>query len=994
MSAGASSKTNCKDCNRSSLSLLLLRPSAISRDERLTPAGASGVSAGDVTRGLVPQRAPTESRYALRLMREGYVHVYIPSPPVGVKPWHVYRVTPAGDLIAQDNPVFVINPQPPVCSREWHNAGGMKLLPIPQAHAISSVWIAFSANLWSNELRSTNAANPSAMQEVQLKAPGPNSFSPTPQALRGKVLECALSAYRHKGVAKSLEPAALDFPFNSLSVSAEELSGQLQQAAACHPATKGKELAVVLRDPVGLATELNTLRLWRHALAETALAAPELEQPRKVNQAILTLQQSLIAQADENGLARIVPLQTHSAYEHSTYPAGTQWQALTRQERAVGKEAMEKANLLTQAFFWLARTDRLLDADVGRVLRPGYQTQLDAWAKIEGQAQWQKFHEFYDESKRRQWQQDLERKHQAEHLDPLQRYEQDWDAALNDPLLLNYFACHFDEAEGNQAAKVARTGCCAGAVYMAEVARSFTPEPKTAAAQETFAQQLDADVSAPRALLLRAMFGNQASLWETLENDKPDKVVDFFKGLIGEVVATATKGGELPLAPPLARRLGWLTQAAMGFSVTLMGTIAAVATQGVHEAWRKHALATTRQTFRADPKVLQRLTRAEAMAWVHRACEQALQAPAGVAPKVPVLITANVSLEAYVDIKRARGEMLSMREIRGLTGQGQVTLAILSDTDTLRELRLAGGNATQELARLPGATVHINQHALQLKAAAAQGAVLALPVARFMPLYEKQLREAAKAPSALQALGRQAKLSMLSMEGRLAAGTMIVQGLGAWKGMMQYLNTTDPEKQFDAILSISDGMAGLIGGAADLGAKFMEVRLGAAAANNKWLAAPRLVGAVMGIAGNLLNAWMCMREADRLRAQGQERLARGMETAVWLFGLGAVPLLLQMAYQAQILWVGVERAAAGWMARAVAARIGTAAVGLTVPGLGWALTVVAVGQTIYVVVNTPTPMQTWLKYSYFGKPESGEQNRQSWAEEDKAWKELVEGGKA
>ncbi len=139
---------------------------------------------------------------------------------------------------------------------------------------------------------------------------------------------------------------------------------------------------------------------------------------------------------------------------------------------------------------------------------------------------------------------------------------------------------------------------------------------------------------------------------------------------------------------------------------------------------------------------------------------------------------------------------------------------------------------------------------------------------------------------------------------------------------------------------------------------------------------------------------MCMREADRLRAQGQTALADVMKTAAGVFVFGAVPLLLQMAYQAQILWVGVERAAAGWLARASASRIGTAAVGLTIPGLGWALTVVAVGQTIYVVMNTPTPMQTWLKYSYFGKPGSGEKIRQSWAEEDKAWKELVEGGRA
>ena len=62
--------------------------------------------------------------------------------------------------------------------------------------------------------------------------------------------------------------------------------------------------------------------------------------------------------------------------------------------------------------------------------------------------------------------------------------------------------------------------------------------------------------------------------------------------------------------------------------------------------------------------------------------------------------------------------------------------------------------------------------------------------------------------------------------------------------------------------------------------------------------------------------------------------------------------------------------------------------GLTVPGLGWALTVVAVGQMIYVVVNTPTPFQNWLKGCYFGKPDSDAPTRKSWEEEEAALKKL------
>ena len=45
------------------------------------------------------------------------------------------------------------------------------------------------------------------------------------------------------------------------------------------PQTAGKELAVVLRDPIGVATELNALRLRRMDLAEQEIAKPENAHP-------------------------------------------------------------------------------------------------------------------------------------------------------------------------------------------------------------------------------------------------------------------------------------------------------------------------------------------------------------------------------------------------------------------------------------------------------------------------------------------------------------------------------------------------------------------------------------------------------------------------------------------------------------------------------------------------------------------------------------------
>lgn len=63
---------------------------------------------------------------------------------------------------------------------------------------------------------------------------------------------------------------------------------------------------------------------------------------------------------------------------------------------------------------------------------------------------------------------------------------------------------------------------------------------------------------------------------------------------------------------------------------------------------------------------------------------------------------------------------------------------------------------------------------------------------------------------------------------------------------------------------------------------------------------------------------------------------------------------------------------------------------VVVPGIRWLITAVSVGHTVYVVQNPPTPLQQWLKGCYFGKPDNGVAVRKSWAEEEKAFKEMLE----
>jgi hypothetical protein len=996
----------CDTCNKSTLSLVLLRPSPIAKITALKPPGSDAVISDDATMaGLLPARLPTESRFALRMLRSGYVHVYIPTPPAGIKNWLVYRVTEQADLVEQKSEWFAQPDKNVKCPKPSHNAMGMKLLNIPQAHKISEIWIAYSANLWNETLRGKNKANPKVMQRISLKGGSPNTFQPTAANLKSKVLECALTDLR---INKSTDH---DFPFTSVAGSVDKLAENLTRAAACHPKTKGKEMAVVLRDPVGIATELNALRLRRNDLMEQFLTKPENRQPLEVNKIIHLLKNNVIAKADEDALAQVVPLRTKSAYEKSHYPTGTTWQALTREEKALHASNFEKGNWLGKLIARPALNALSAD-DVGRVLLPDYEARATAWGEQQAEKDWKKFNEFYDESQRSTWESSFEKTVQTQHLDPLYRFEEDWDGMLHDASLLAYFASHFDERVSQSVIEASRHGCCAGSAYMREVSGAFNPEPKTAAARKTFEAQLDADVTKPDALLLRALFANQADLWETMESStgKRDKVYDFMKGLIGEFTAQKTNGGKIPLSPSLARKLAWLTEANMGYALGIVGTASAVAMQGVVEYWAKFK-ASAAAPPKVDPKILSRLRRAEGMALIHRACEEALKGPAK-GMKVPVLLTANVSVETLVQIKRGRGEMLSIRQIRNLTRKGQVSIGILTDTETMKALDVAPDKAVHELATKGSGAVLINEQSIQLKGqivahAAAEGTMLTLPVSRFLPLYEKQLLEAAAAPAQFRTwIGQIAKAATtgtavreirsvtMSMDGRLAIGSMIVQGLGVYNGLMDYMAAADTDKRTDALLSIADGTAGVLGGAAEFGAKWAEVRLGEAAERSAGLAFGRAVAAGMGVAGNIVNAWMCVRAAGRLSEDGHQDLARGMNRGAFLFVLGSVPLTLQFAHALTLFAIRRGIVAGGMvlaeqqLGKIVAARIGTAALGLTVPGVGWALTAVAVGQTIYIVVNTPTPIETWLKSCYFGKPESGGTKRKSWQEEDKAWKAL------
>jgi hypothetical protein len=220
--------------------------------------------------------------------------------------------------------------------------------------------------------------------------------------------------------------------------------------------------------------------------------------------------------------------------------------------------------------------------------------------------------------------------------------------------------------------------------------------------------------------------------------------------------------------------------------------------------------------------------------------------------------------------------------------------------------------------------------------------------------------------------------AMMSIDGRLAIGSMIVQGLGVWSAMGAYISSgNDPTVRRDEWLNIANGSVCFLGGFLEFSTAAWEARLLIVAGESGVKAsalASAMRGAAFGMAfaANILSAWISFRDAEKLKEKGHSKsLVNLMKLSGITFFAGGLPLglvaadyAIKAAIKAGVISSG--NLIAQHLGKVAAARLGTAMIGLTVPGIGWALTIIAVGQTIYVVMNMSGPAQHWLSGCYFG----------------------------
>jgi hypothetical protein len=852
---------NCTHCQKSGLSLLLLRPSPVANHSDLqAPGSAAAVANAALVQPFIPTGL-TESRPALRLLRAGYVHLYIPK----TNKWMVYSVTDRGELLAQHHPNFG-DAKMPSCRRDGHNAAGFKLLSIPDAHELigQSIWLAFSANLWNTTLKNQNKANPQAMVEVKLGSVAAPAFKPDAQAIKSQLLEANVTEWRLPKVG-NIGPM---FAFNTMAFAGqvEQLAQTLKDAAARHPKTAGQELAVVLPDPVGYAAELNALRLTAEAL-HTNLSAAD-QHKLQSHFALKGLTDNV---ASLRALNNVAPIVTRGSFEALQKSSPTRMQGAT--------------------FEPMKESGRPSPQEVGRMWTPQARATFDKQAPKFQELAKQEIESGYDRNASEAWVKNLTDKTNR----AIEPFERQWLLARDHGLVGQYFVQHFDATDRNRPG-TARDHS-PGATYIAEASHIEGPPPKTSVAL------LDAYMAAyykkpedPQAYVVRAMVANQQELFGELAKQlggdpngdgMRDKSVDFIKGLLD------LNNGHLKV------KYSWLSDATMTLAMGPMNHLTA--------AMGTYVALAGADTLKTNPRTA--ALAANAAAWfggMNTALKSALTRQ----------VIRPVMVQAWVDSDLVEGSVQGVGKQRKSAKHqrgGKTRVTLLTDTERLSKQP----SVAQLLAESSGSQLAFGKAAGAAMAAGAGSGTIVLQATDARSahasnlLFAQQVQEAKNvAGSVRAAVPTGVRAVTMGIDGRLALASLIVQSIGIINGKQAVDNAqkalneagaADRDEKAKALrnaeLGLWDSYGGLVAGGLDtlrVAGEAMNLQRGAAAGGAALgsIHALKFGAQVAGVFGGFLNGYVSYLKAAEADTKGLRLISNLHYVATLSFGGTGIASLL------------------------------------------------------------------------------------------------------
>lgn len=930
---------NCTHCQKSGLSLLLLRPSPVATHSDLqAPGSAAAVANAALVKPFIPTGL-TESRPALRLLRAGYVHLYIPK----TNQWVVYSVTDRGELLAQHHPNFG-DAKMPSCRRDGHSAAGFKLLSIPDAHELigQSIWLAFSANLWNTTLKNQNKANPQAMVEVKLGSVAAPAFKPEAQAIKSQLLEANVTEWRLPKVG-NIGPM---FAFNTMAYAGqvEQLAQTLKDAAARHPKTAGQELAVVLPDPVGYAAELNALRLAAEAL-HTNLSAAD-QHKLQSHFALKGLADNVASLRAFNNVAPII---TRGSFEALQKSSPTRMQGAT--------------------FEPMKESGRPSPQEVGRMWTPQARATFDKQAPKFQELAKQEIESGYNRNASEAWVKDLTDKTNR----AIEPFERQWLLARDHGLVGQYFVQHFDATERNRPG-TARDHS-PGATYIAEASHIEGPPPKTSVALlDSYMAAYYKKPEDPQAYVVRAMVANQQELFGELAKQlggdpngdgMRDKSVDFIKGLLD------LNNGHLKV------KYSWLSDATMTLAMGPMNHLTA--------AMGTYVALAGADTLKTNPRTA--ALAANAAAWfggMNTAFKSALTRQ----------VIRPVMVQAWVDSDLVEGSVQGVGKQRKSAKHqrgGKTRVTLLTDTERLSKQP----SVAQLLAESSGSQLAFGKAAGAAIAAGTGSATIVLHATDARSahasnqLFAQQVQEAKNvAGSVRAAVPTGVRAVTMGIDGRLALASVIVQSIGIINGKQAVANAqkaldeagaADRDEKAKALrnaeLGLWDSYGGLVAGGLDtlrVAAEAMNLQRGAAAGGVALgsIQALKFGAQLAGVFGGFLNGYVSYLKSEDADSRGLRNVAKLHFAALMSFaGTG-------FAAGAPIAASGLTFLAArhigGQVIKSAATRLAAAtAAGAWIPVAGWVLLGVGIVASVGAALLEPTKLEQWARQTPFGNGPEG-----------------------
>jgi len=231
----------------------------------------------------------SNSRYALRALREGFLYLHYQDPDTQGWTWHCYMISPSGALrqipLTTPSPVQVSEMS---CQRESH-AINSSIISINKPEKVNKVYIAYSEHFWTAKTleRLSKHGNrfiefsPSAWLAQKIQA---NAFSP--QLIAQSVVD-----YGEQASTDGLKAS----PFDVL-----KRQGQASSLAKRRDATlDGHGDGIPQPAPIGCTRELNAQRLKVYENYRAYLGDPEIAWKRSCAMQVQGLRDYVEAQAKE-----------------------------------------------------------------------------------------------------------------------------------------------------------------------------------------------------------------------------------------------------------------------------------------------------------------------------------------------------------------------------------------------------------------------------------------------------------------------------------------------------------------------------------------------------------------------------------------------------------------------------------------------------------------------------------------------------------------------